>query len=150
MGRHGLIWIGEKFYDMPEAFMREATMMGVSRKISAVPRGFRLGETVVYLGHRKAAFAGWECDAHGANPEPERCCDQAKARMEPGVFTVFRPRGIDLVVEDADDVPDRATRLAERIEDEGAAGAVRIVQVTPERQEDFPQTDEQPQPEATP
>lgn len=148
-GRHGLLWIGEKFYKTPQDFQREAGLMGISRKVVAVPRSFVLGETAVYLGHRQAAFRGWACESHGsADPAAlaaERCCEKAHAQMRPGIFTVFMPTGIDLVVEDASDIPERATRLADRIAQEGAAGAVRIVQVTPAQQEDFPP----PQPEET-
>jgi hypothetical protein len=43
---------------------------------------------------------------------------------------VFRPTGIDLVVDDLDAVPERAERLAGRIEKDSPGSAVRIVQVT--------------------
>ncbi len=123
-GRHGLVWVGGKFYPTPADFMREADMMGVSRKIGAIPRGFVLGETHVYLAHRKAV------PVYGDDP-----------KMEPGVFTAFRPTRIDLVVDDIEDVPEKAENLAHQIEkaavDGGAAndtGLVRIVQVTREQQ----------------
>ena len=105
-GRHGLLWIGESFYDTPSEFMREAARMGVSRKVSAVPKDFKIGETWVYLAHR---FAVQDLD---------------NGKMTPGVFTIFKPTGIDLVIEDEHDVPERATKLAEQI-GEGA----RIVRV---------------------
>jgi len=105
-GRHGLLWIGESFYDTPGAFMREAAKMGVSRKISAVPKDFKLGETWVYLAHR---FAVQNFD---------------DGKMTAGVFTVFKPTGVDLVIDDENDVPERATKLAEQIGD-----GARIVRV---------------------
>ena len=128
-GRHGLIWIGGKFYATTTDFMREADMMGVSRKIGALPRGFVLGETYVYLAHRKAV----------------PIYDEEDPRMEPGVFTVFRPTRIDLVVDDIENVPERADNLAHQIQktaaDSEAANSapslVRIVQVTREKQTDI-------------
>lgn len=75
--RMGLIWIGEKFYSTPEEFMREGIAQGISRRISAVPRDFKVGETWVVLGHRKVLF------------------DQERS---PGIFTAFRPTAIEYVV----------------------------------------------------
>jgi hypothetical protein len=109
-GRHGLLWIGEGFYKDPEDFMREARRMGVSRKLPAVPKGFKLGETIVYLAHRYAA--------------PVHAGEEDASKGNPGIFTVFKPTGIDLVIADENDVPERATKLAEQI-GEGA----RIVKV---------------------
>ena len=84
--------------------------MGVSRKVGALPRGFELGTTVVYLAHRFAVPA----------PMPGE-------EATPGVFSAFRPTGVDLVIEAGEAVPERAVRLAEQI-GEGA----RIVQVIPD------------------
>lgn len=49
----GLIWIGEQFYPTPAHFIAEATAMGVSRRIKAVPRWFRLGSDGILLAHPK-------------------------------------------------------------------------------------------------
>ena len=142
-GRHGLIWIGEKFYPMPGDFMREVQMMGVSRRLPAVPRGFVLGETQVYLAHRKAVLLGWQCYGHGGVVDgvpavvKERCCDQAEARHGPGIFTTFLGAGLDLVVDDLENVPESAIAAAERIEKDATSGTVRIVKVIPEHQTDL-------------
>lgn len=104
-GRHGLLWIGESFYKDPRDFLGEARRMGVSRKVPAIPKGFKLGETVVYLAHRAAV--------------PTR-----DAPDMPGIFGIFLPAGIDLVIADEKNVPARAEKLAEQI----GAGA-RIVKV---------------------
>ena len=47
--------------------MREASKMGVSRRITAVPRDFVVGETWVLLGHRKAIEKA--CSECGDLPE---------------------------------------------------------------------------------
>jgi hypothetical protein len=54
IGKAGLLWIGEKFYPTPGDWLREAATMGVSRRIPAVPHGFKLGETIILVAHRKA------------------------------------------------------------------------------------------------
>jgi hypothetical protein len=111
-GRHGLLWIGERFYPSPDDFMQEARRMGLSRKIRAVPREFVLGETVVYLAHR-------------ATPLGEFDEETGSMKRGPAIFTTFRPTGIDLVVADAQAVPEKAQHLAEQY-----PGA-RILQVVP-------------------
>jgi hypothetical protein len=111
-GRHGLLWIGEGFYRSPHDFMAEARTMGVSRKVSAVPKGFKLGETIVYLAHRLAIPV----------PVSERV--PGEPTEKPGVFSIFKPAGVDLVIDDEKNVPERAVKLAEQI-GEGA----RIVKV---------------------
>lgn len=131
-GRHGLIWIGEKYYKTPGDFQREAALMGVSRKLGAVPVGFVLGFNWVYLAHRRAILESWECSEHGERPENDRCCLASTPVYGPGVFTAFKPVGVDLVVENENDIPDKAMRLAERIEKEATGGSVRIVKVIPE------------------
>ena len=106
-GRHGLLWIGEGFYKTPADFVREATRLGISRKISAIPKDFVLGETWVYLAHRFAY----------PNADPE-------GKSGPGVFTAFKPSRVDLVIDDENNIPERAVKLAEELGD-----GARIVRV---------------------
>ncbi len=51
--RVGLITIGGAFYDSPEVFMEEAKRLGISRRISALPKGFVIGKSWVALAHPK-------------------------------------------------------------------------------------------------
>ena len=81
--RAGLLWIGESFYPTPESFLTEAAAMGVSRRISKVPRDYKRG-TYVFLGHRKAI---------ASRPELGR-----DVEFVPGIVTVFRPTAIEYVV----------------------------------------------------
>jgi len=74
----GLIWIGEQFYRTPESFIREAAGQGISRRISAIPNNFKIGESFIALAHRKAIRAGGE--------------------YHPGLFMVFKPDAIEYVV----------------------------------------------------
>jgi hypothetical protein len=130
-GRHGLIWIGEKFYPTPADYLAEARKMGLSRKIKAVPKGFKLGETVVYLAHRFAALKE-KLDEHGNSVLDKH--GEPLLNGVPGVFATFRPTGIDLVVADADKVPEKAEKLAEQY-------GARVIQVVRSDQV-------QPQPDA--
>lgn len=88
--RAGLIWVGEKFYSTPDAFMDEAAQMGVSRRIKAVPMGFEIGKDWVYLGHRKAINA---VEVTGDPEDPD-----ARDTFYPGVITLFKPTAIEYVV----------------------------------------------------
>ncbi|MXW79331.1 MAG: hypothetical protein F4Z57_10190 [Gemmatimonadetes bacterium] len=61
LGRCGLLWIGERYYPTPHELLREATAvgpmgtaLGISRRIAAIPKGFVVGQTRVFLAHRKA------------------------------------------------------------------------------------------------
>lgn len=108
----GLIWIGEKFYKTAGEFMSEAHRMGISRKLGALPTDFAIGKTVVYLAHRKT----WM-------PDPTRSESWGQA-----VFTAFKPIRVDIVIDDPDDVPQRAVDLAEKLGD-----GARLVKVIPDR-----------------
>lgn len=107
--KHGLMWVGEKFYSTG-SFLQEAVTRGISKRISSLPRGFVLGDTVVYLAHKKGyGLPGGQYDT-------------------PAVFTVFKPSHLDIVV-DTDDpgkLPNRAVQLANKFGD-----AVRIIKVEP-------------------
>jgi hypothetical protein len=69
-----LLWIGGGHYKTADAFMKEARSQGISRKIPAIPRGFKLGETVVALAHKKAIDG-----------------------KDPGVFAIFKPAAIERI-----------------------------------------------------
>lgn len=100
--RAGLIWIGEAFYATPEEFTDEAARMGVSRRIKAVPQGFEVGETWVFLAHRKAIrritdlkftevslLRNGDLGIGGTVVEDE---------FAPGVITLFRPTAVEYIV----------------------------------------------------
>src|SRR5579871_3946802 len=52
-GPHLLLWIGRKHYT-PEAYLEEGRRLGVSRRLSALPKGLVLGQTWVLLAHLDA------------------------------------------------------------------------------------------------
>ena len=96
LGRAGLLWIGEAFYATPQAFMREAARMGISRRITAVPRDFQPGRTWVLCAHRSAIAPA----TRAADPTA-------------GVFTLFRPTAVEYVVR-GDETEPELERLVER------------------------------------
>ena len=99
----GLMWVGEKYYT-PASFTAEATEMGISKKVSAIPRGFEMGKHWIYLAHMRAGYTA-------------------------GIFCVFRPSHVELVIADPEVVPDEAKRLYDRLgEDVCKVVVVREVQ----------------------
>lgn len=124
IGRAGLLWIGERFYKTPEDFIREANELGVSRRISAVPRGFKVGETWILLAHPKAIPCPLNCErcvqmmnwqrtekviaektlttaAVVEYGDTElRCpkCGHKTPVYRPGVFRLFRPERIEIIL----------------------------------------------------
>lgn len=86
MGRAGLIWIGEKFYKTPAQFVKEGIELGFSRRIKAVPQGFKVGETWVLLAHSLAVSTPFSKD----NDE-----------YKPGVFYAWLPQRIELLMNES-------------------------------------------------
>jgi len=84
----GLLWVGEQFYEKPKDFVEEAQDLGISRRIHAIPRGFRVGETPVMLAHRKGMVV-WETDEVTQAPKPVEV---------PAVFSIFVPEAIEVIV----------------------------------------------------
>jgi hypothetical protein len=80
---YGLLWVGESFYS-PTNFILEATEMGISRRIAAVPRNMKLGETWVLFAHRSAC--GTRVDEDGSR------------EGIPGIFYAFRPQRIEKLI----------------------------------------------------
>jgi len=84
--RAGLLWIGAAFYKTPDLFDAEAARMGISRRISALPRDFKVGESWIALAHIKAI--------EGPAPAPGEELIEAR----PGIFRLFKPTAIEYVV----------------------------------------------------
>jgi hypothetical protein len=84
---YGLLWVGESFYT-PTNFIAEAVKMGISRRIAAVPRNLKLGETWVLFAHRSACGA--------------RIDEDGDREGIPGVFYAFRPQRIEKLIWERD------------------------------------------------
>ena len=79
--RIGVIHVGGAYYTTPGIFLEEAARMGVSRRISTLPKRFVVGKTWVALAH-PAAIPTKES---GEEPGP-------------GIIHVFRPKRVELIV----------------------------------------------------
>lgn len=121
--RSGLLWIGEKFYPTPHDFMDEAARMGISRRISAVPRGFVAGSTWVFLAHRKGAGG---VPVFGEDVE-----------AKPAIVTAFQPTAIEYIVK-GDESDEELAALEER-----GLSLVQVVRDTTQAELGFEEGDEE-------
>lgn len=102
----GLLWVGEKFYPTTADFNREADRMGVSRRISAIPKDFEVGKTWVLFAHRKAIENVCDvCNGLGNLDElttdvDTECgkCDGEGKLYKSAIFHAFKPQRIEYVV----------------------------------------------------
>jgi len=115
--RAGLLWIGEQFYPTPESFMDEARQMGISRRITAVPKDFKVGETWVLFAHPKAirrtARNQEEQDEAHAN-STEDMLDTGAYLVRKGVITMFRPTAIEKIFRESERGSDAVKEAEER------------------------------------
>ncbi len=80
-----LIFVGTAHYPTPEAFMREAARLGISRRLTnGLPRGFTVGETWVVL-----AMSVQQADNKGEVTRRNKA------------FAAFRPDRVEYVVDPA-------------------------------------------------
>jgi hypothetical protein len=86
--RYLLMWVGKKYYS-PDAFIREAKKMGVSKRINSIPKGLELGKTWVLLAHIEA---GTEL------VEDKNTLTGKKKIPSPGIFYAFRPERVEKIV----------------------------------------------------
>ena len=107
--RMGLLWIGEKFYATPEAFLAEGIAQGISRRITAIPNDFELGKTWVLFAHRKTISV---IEEHEIEPYPNRKAELTEV-WKAGIFSCFLPQRIEYIVKD-DDTEEKLERLEKR------------------------------------
>lgn len=100
--KQGIMFVGDKFYT-PESFSREALVMGISKRMSTMPEGFEFGTHFIYLAHIKA----WEVERE---MDGETITDHV-----PGVFYIFRPTHIELVIDDPNNIPEKAKKLKDQL-----------------------------------
>lgn len=118
--RMGLLWIGTSFYPTPEEFLEEASRMGVSRRIPALPKGFEIGKTWVLLGHRRCFEDDCErCETSGkvhdmteGQIECPDCRGEGK-QYRTGIFQTFKPSAVEKIV-DEDVTEEEVEALAKR------------------------------------
>lgn len=97
-GKHGLMWIGKKFYT-PDEFTKEASLLGISKRISVVPRNFKLGETWIYLAHLEAGERLLtEEEKENMKKEEIFCANDEIVKRIPAVFYCFKPQRIEKII----------------------------------------------------
>lgn len=93
--KYGLLWVGEAFYSSSKDFYSEAIHQGISKRIAAIPRNFKVGETIVLLAHKKAIDIG--------NNE-----------FAPAIFTSFIPKRVEKLLWARDADKDTLSALAKQ------------------------------------
>lgn len=84
----GLTWVGGKFYPKPSDWMLEADRLGVSRRISMIPKDLKLGETWVFVAH-PVAVTRIIAPINGG---------EETVTKVPGIFHAFKPTAIEQIV----------------------------------------------------
>lgn len=119
----GLLWIGGRYYKKPEDWTKEAMQMGVSRRISQIPRDFKLGKTWVLVAHREHDTKVCpDCDGSGnvdtptitdALPRCEKCKGKGVLPVA-AIFHAFKPERIEYIIKG-----DETEKELERMEKQG-------------------------------
>lgn len=105
-----LMWVGSGFYT-PESFIDEASRLGVSKRVPAIPRGVEIGDWIL-LAHPEAA----PCPAPDPPPgDPPEDCEVCEGKGKiPGIFYAFRLTRIELILKESEATPDRIAEEAKR------------------------------------
>jgi hypothetical protein len=120
-GPHLLLWIGRAHYS-PESYLAESHRLGVSRRLSAVPKGLVLGETWVLLAHLDAVPPASEactvCNfregEHLPGAPADVCATYQRPKPSPGIFCAFIPRAVELVLKQSDATEERVEKERKR------------------------------------
>lgn len=112
MNHVGLLWIGEKFYPTPGAFLEEAARVGISRRLPAIPNDFVMGETWVLFAHRKGIVE--QCVVcHGTGALNCFNCEGTGSIVSAAIVGAFLPERIEYTVKEEDD-QEKLERLQKR------------------------------------
>jgi hypothetical protein len=120
-GPHLLLWIGRGHYT-PESYLDESRRLGVSRRLSAVPKGLVLGETWVLLAHLDAVppatgtctVCNFSEGLHLPGATADVCSAYQRPKPSPGIFCAFIPRAVELVLQQSDATPERIEKERKR------------------------------------
>lgn len=93
-GKALLLWIGAQHYPTPQDFMKEGIQMGFSRRVTSIPRGFKLGKTWVFMAHPKAALDNGNDNA--------RALDDKDPEYKAGIITAFIPQRFERIVKQSE------------------------------------------------
>ena len=82
IGKAGLLWIGAQFYPTIEVFEAETKALGISRRITTVPRGFEIGKSWVLFAHARGVV---------------KPSGDLTAKFVPAIFRVWQPQRIERI-----------------------------------------------------
>lgn len=99
-----IMFVGEKFYPRPVDFIKEARELGVSKAISSVPKDLKLGESIVYLAHKKAVTHTKYDNVPLDDGQTKLADVNISTTYAPGIFYAFIPRRVEMPV--WDDTPE--------------------------------------------
>jgi len=109
-GKAGLMWVGERYYTT-ESFIRESRLRSACKRISSIPRGFKVGETWIFLAHRKAARKLVKEKVNNALSLENEI---SKYIAIPGIFYAFRPQRIEMLIWKSEATEEKILELEER------------------------------------
>lgn len=105
----GLLFVGKKFYSSPDEWTKEAMKMGVSKRIAAIPKGLVCGKSFIFVAHPEAITE--ETDIPPAEGE---LLGKTQLKYTPGIFHVFVPKRIEVVVTPSMEQEDWVKELVEK------------------------------------
>jgi len=99
-----IMGVGAKYYT-PESFIEEALRMGISKRIPFIPKGLKLGKTIIYLAHPKAVEVKEPAVLQQAlniveasETKQPKLLEVEKKEHALGIFCAFIPKRIEQLV----------------------------------------------------
>lgn len=102
----GLMFVGTSYYT-PESFLKEAKMMGISKRIPEIPGWLVLGETWVLLAHSETPDVSLE------ELKAEKMHMKDPKRV-PAIFYAFKPLRVEMPVWKGDLTAEQILKLEKR------------------------------------
>lgn len=115
--KYGLMWVGSKFYT-PESFVKEAMTVGISKKISEIPKQLVMGKTWVMLAHKKVPFKAGPSEVVKVKGEWGKL--EAEPIYRPAIFYGFKPERVEMPIWKKDATAKRIREL----EDQGISPVI--------------------------
>jgi hypothetical protein len=120
-GPHLLLWVGRGHYS-PESYLDESHRLGVSRRLSALPKGLVVGETWVLLAHpdavpvkeKRCTVCNFLEKSHHPGAPADVCSSYQAPKPSPGIFCAFVPRAVELILKASDATPERIEKEKKR------------------------------------
>lgn len=116
-----IMLVGAGNYPTPQDFLKEASAMGISKKIRFIPRHLKLGSTVFYLAHPKACEVKEPVALQEAinileqsQTNQPRLLETEKVEKTVGIFCAFIPRRIEQLVWKSELTDEKCKELEKR------------------------------------